>query len=117
MASLSIDNKHGKPSKHNEAKAEAKARHKDIATMQFRELQYWLGFLDDLLSCEIRAWNSRLVEWFMREVVVGTVLLRWNRSLKVIGRRRKGGHDKDKVSPEVYKAKAEARVSIVFLTQ
>ena len=113
MASLSMQDKNRK-SKHDEAKAEAKARHKDIADVQFRELQYWLGFLDDLLSCEIRVWNARLVEWFLREVVVGTVLLRWNRSIEIIER---GGNDRTKVSPEFYKAKAEMRVSIVFLTQ
>jgi len=112
MAALSIDN--GKTSKHDEAKSEAKARHKDIAEMQFRELQYWLGFLDDLLSCEIRAWNARLVEWFMREVVVGTVLLRWNCSLEFVG---SNNDDGTKVSSKVYKARAEARVAIVFLTQ
>lgn len=113
MASLSIEDKLDK-SKHDEATAEAKARHKDIAKLQFHELQYWLGFLDDILSCEIRIWNARLVEWFMREVVVGTVLLRWNRALEVIS--RKSG-DGTKVSPEVYKARAEIRVAIVFLTQ
>ncbi|KAL7538726.1 hypothetical protein ACHAXR_008760 [Thalassiosira sp. AJA248-18] len=108
MVSLSID-KDGQ-SKHNEAKAEARARHKEIASQQFRELQYWLGFLDDLLSCDIRAWNARLVEWFLREVVVSTVLLRWNRALEVIGRRK---NDRTKA---VYTAIAEIRVSMVFLT-
>ena len=114
MASLSIEDKLDK-SKHDEATAEAKARHKDIAKLLFHEgLQYWLGFLDDILSCEIRIWNARLVEWFMREVVVGTVLLRWNRALEVIS--RKSG-DGTKVSLEVYKARTEIRVTIVFLTQ
>ena len=136
MASLSIDgnsNYHGKPSSsskhqhHGEAKAEAKARHKDIAAIQFRELQYWLGFLDDLLSCEIRAWNARLVEWLLREVIVGTVLLRWNCSLQMMSGGASGGDEcmrtrrfnetQSKVPPDVCKAKAEARVSMVFLTQ
>jgi len=110
MASLSIDDK----SKHHDAKVEAKARHKDIAEVQFRELQYWLGFLDDLLSCDIRIWNARLVEWILREVVVGTILLRWNRSLDFIGRK---STDRTKGLQEIYKAHAEIRVSIVFLTQ
>lgn len=110
MASLSVDDK----SKHHDAKLEAKARHKDIAEVQFRELQYWLGFLDDLLSCDIRIWNARLVECTLRDVVVGTVLLRWNRSLDVIERNR---NDRIKSLPEIYKAHAEIRVSIVFLTQ
>ncbi|KAL9186333.1 hypothetical protein ACHAXT_005571 [Thalassiosira profunda] len=112
LVSLSMDNK-----KHRDedAKAEAKARHRDMAETQFRELQYWLGFLDDLLSCEIRAWNIRLVEWLLREVVVGTVLLRWNRSLETIGPR--SNDDGTKVSSEVLKARAEARVSLIFLTQ
>ena len=110
MASLSIDDK----SKHHDAKLEAKARHKDIAEVQFRELQYWLGFLDDLLSCDIRIWNARLVEWILREVVVGTVLLRWNRSLDIVGKK---SSDRSKSLPEIYKAHAEIRVSIVFLTQ
>jgi hypothetical protein len=110
MASLSIDDK----SKHQDAKTDAKARHKDIAEVQFRELQYWLGFLDDLLSCDIRVWNARLVEMILREVVVGTVLLRWNRSLEITGGKIK---DRTIVLPEIYKARAEMRVSIVFLTQ
>lgn len=115
MASLSIETKHDNhKTNHDEAKAEAKARHNDIAIIQFRELQYWLGFLDDLLSCDIRVWNARLVEWFLREVVVGTVLSRWSRSLDIIERK---GSDCIKASPDVYKARAEARVSIVFLTQ
>eukprot|EP00580_Thalassiosira_gravida_P020034 CAMPEP_0201669312 /NCGR_PEP_ID=MMETSP0494-20130426/23109_1 /ASSEMBLY_ACC=CAM_ASM_000839 /TAXON_ID=420259 /ORGANISM="Thalassiosira gravida, Strain GMp14c1" /LENGTH=67 /DNA_ID=CAMNT_0048150023 /DNA_START=96 /DNA_END=296 /DNA_ORIENTATION=- len=67
MASLSLDSKKQQQQQssnsipqqhHGEARAEAKARHDDLAAMQFRELQYWLGFLDDLLSCEIRAWNA-----------------------------------------------------------
>ena len=105
--------------------------HRDIAEIHFQELQYWLGFLDDVLSCDIRVWNARLVEWFMREVVVGTVLLRWNRSLDVIERKGNGSPIRpsqrsglaassdrtSKVSAEVYKARAETRVSIVFLTQ
>jgi hypothetical protein len=110
MASLSLDDK----SKHHDAKLEAKARHKDIAEVQFRELQYWLGFLDDLLSCDIRIWNARLVEWILREVVVETVLLRWNSSLDIIGR---NSGDCTKTLPEIYKARAEIRVSVVFLTQ
>ena len=112
MASLSIDDRHDG---HDEAKAEAKARHKDIAEMSFRELQYWLGFLDDLLSCELRVWNARLVEWFMREVVVGNILLSWSRSLEIIGRQI-SDHDA-KLSMDEYKARAEIRVAIVFFTQ
>jgi hypothetical protein len=111
MASLSIKDKRGK---HDDAKAEARARHRDIAEIQFRELQYWLGFLDDLFSCGIAVWNARLVELLLRDCVLGTVLLRWNRSLEVIGRKCS---DQSRVSPEVYKARAEIRVSIVFLTQ
>ena len=110
MASLSIDDRHDG---HDEAKAEAKARHKDIAEIQFRELQYWFGFLDDLLSCELRVWNARLVEWFMREVVVGTILLSWNLSLEIIGRQSSDLS----LSMEEYKARAEIRVAIVFFTQ
>jgi hypothetical protein len=111
MASLSIKDKRGK---HGDAKAEARARHRDIAEIQFRELQYWLGFLDDLFSCGIAVWNARLVELLLRDCVVGTVLLRLNRSLEVVG--RKCG-DRARVSPEAYKARAEIRVSFVFLTQ
>lgn len=110
MASLSLDDK----SKHHDARLEAKARHKDIAEVQFRELQYWLGFLDDLLSCDIRIWNARLVEGILREVVVETVLLRWDSSLDIIG---KNSGDCIKTLPEIYKARAEIRVSVVFLTQ
>ena len=121
MASLSLDSKYSDDKSkhtrrhHNEARAEARARHDDLAAMQFRELQYWLGFVDDLLSCEIRAWNARLVEWILREVVVRTVLLRWNRALEAMG--RKGSGDRVKGLAESYKARAEARVAIVFLTQ
>ena len=100
---------------HEDAKAEAKARHWDMAKSQFGELQYWLAFIDDLLACEIRAWNIRLVEWLLREVIVGTVLLRWNRSLGVI--RTASNDDGAKVPSEVLKARAEARVSVIFLTQ
>ena len=114
MASLSIDDRHDK---HGDARAEAKARHLDIAKVQFSELQYWLGFLDDLLSCDIRVWNARLVEWFVREVVVSTVLLRWNCSLDVISRQHSNSDHDAKVSMEEYKARAEIRVSIIFLTQ
>lgn len=111
MASLSIKDKRNK---HDEAKAEAKIRHKEIAEIQFRELQYWLGFLDDLFSCGIAVWNARLVERLMRDCVVGTVLFRLNRSLEVIGRKN---NDRSKFLPEVYKARAEIRVSVVFFTQ
>ena len=106
-------NKNGKPNI-DEAKAEARSRHKDLALGLFSELQYWLGFLDDLLSCDIRAWNARFVEWFLREVVVGTVLLRWNESVEVIER---CGTGNTKVSSELYKARAETRISVVFFTQ
>jgi hypothetical protein len=111
MASLSIKDKRDR---HREAKAEAKDRHKDIAEIQFSDLQFWLGFLDDLFSCGIDVWNARLIEFLLRDCVVGMVLLRLNRSLEVIG--RKYG-DRAKISPDVYKARAEIRVSIVFLTQ
>ena len=113
MASLSIDNRNS--TKHNEAKAEARRHHKNIAKVLFSELQYWLGFIDDLLSCEIRVWNLRLVELFMREVVVGTILLRWNQSLEVIVNQSRD--DDTKPSAEEYKARAEIRVAIVFFTQ
>eukprot|EP00984_Skeletonema_dohrnii_P004038 scaffold1382_cov91-Skeletonema_dohrnii-CCMP3373.AAC.1 len=120
MTSIHLD----KSSKHNEeAKAEATQRHVDLASSQFSELQYWLGFLDDLLSCEIRVWNVRLVEWIMREVVVGTILLHWNRALRVVGMMTAADGSSDtsnatkKNSLEHCKAKAEIRVSIVFLTQ
>jgi hypothetical protein len=103
-----------KRDRHAEAKAEAKARHKDIAEIQFSELQFWLGFLDDLFSCEIAVWNARLVEFLLRDCVVGMVLLRLNRSLEVIGRKHS---DRAKVSSDLYKARAEIRVSMVFLTQ
>ena len=113
MASLSIDNRDS--IKHNDAKAEARRHHKNIARVLFSELQYWLGFIDDLLSCEIRVWNLRLVELFMREVVVGTILLRWNQSLEVIANQNR---DEDtKPSADEYKARAEIRVAIVFFTQ
>lgn len=113
MASLSIDNRNS--IKHNDAKIEARRHHKNIAKVLFSELQYWLGFIDDLLSCEIRVWNLRLVELFMREVVVGTILLRWNQSLEVIANQSR---DEDtKPSAEEYKARAEIRVAIVFFTQ
>ena len=59
MASLSLEIKHGDA----EARAEAQFRHKEIAETQLKELQYWLGFIDDLLACDVRAWNVRLVEW------------------------------------------------------
>jgi len=122
MTSIAMD----KSSEHNqEAKAEATQRHVDLAASQFSELQYWFGFLDDLLSCEIRVWNVRLVEWIMREVVVGTVLLHWNRALRVIvetttsdhGSSDAGSKAAKKDSLEHCKAKSEIRVSIVFLTQ
>ena len=113
MASLSLDDRDS--IKHNEAKAEARRHHKNIAKVLFSELQYWLGFIDDLLSCEIRVWNLRLVELFMREVVVGTILLRWNQSLEVIANQSR---DEDtKPSAEEYRARAEIRVAIVFFTQ
>jgi len=113
MASLSIDNRDS--IKHNEAKAEARRHHKNIAKVLFSELQYWLGFIDDLLSCEISVWNLRLVELFMREVVVGTILLRWNQSLEVIANQSRD--DDTKPSADEYKARAEIRVAIVFFTQ
>jgi len=120
MTSIHLD----KASKHNEeAKAEATQRHVDLASSQFSELQYWLGFLDDLLSCEIRVWNVRLVEWIMREVVVGTILLHWNRALRIVGMMTAAdgssgtSNATKKNSLEHCKAKAEIRVSIVFLTQ
>jgi len=113
MASLSIDNRDS--IKHNDAKIEARRHHNNIAKVLFSELQYWLGFIDDLLSCEIRIWNLRLVELFMREVVVGTVLLRWNQSLEVIGNQI--NNEDTKPSAEEYKARAEIRVAIVFFTQ
>jgi hypothetical protein len=113
MTSIHLD----KSSKHNdEAKTEATQRNVDLASSHFAELQYWLGFLDDLLSCEIRVWNVRLVEWIMKEVVVGTILLHWNRALRIVV----GAADEatlKKGSLEHCKAKAEIRVSIVFLTQ
>jgi hypothetical protein len=123
MASLSIKDKRDV---HDEAKAEAHTRHGDIAEIQFREVQYWLGFLDDLFSCGIDVWSARLVEWLLRDCIVGTVLLRLNRSLEVVGGRRKhnrtsSSNDNNNtrmvVSPEIYKARAEIRVSFVFLTQ
>jgi hypothetical protein len=122
MASLSIKDKRDV---HDEAKAEAHTRHGDIAEIQFREVQYWLGFLDDLFSCGIDVWSARLVEWLLRDCIVGTVLLRLNRSLEVVGGRRKHNRTSSSndnntrmvVSPEVYKARAEIRVSFVFLTQ
>ena len=123
MASLSIDGKSNHhntqpPSSehrhHDEARAEAKARHKDLAVIQFQELQYWLGFIDDLLSCEMQ-WNVRLVERLLREVIVG-LLMRWDSSLQLVPSRT-SGDKQPKFSTEVCKAKAEARVSIVFLTQ
>ncbi|KAL7491112.1 hypothetical protein ACHAWT_000563 [Skeletonema menzelii] len=121
MTSINLD----KSSKHNEeAKAEATQRNVDMASSQFSELQYWLGFLDDLLSCEIRVWNVRLVEWIMREFVVGTILLHWNRALRVVGTMTATATESSgtseatkKDSLEHCKAKAEIRVSIVFLTQ
>ena len=121
MASLSIKDKRDV---HDEAKTEARARHGDIADIQFRELQYWLGFLDDLFSCGIDVWSARLVEWLLRDCIVGTVLLRLNRSLEVVGRKKhnrtSSSNDNNTrmiVSPETYKARAEIRVSFVFLTQ
>ena len=123
MSSLSIKDKRDV---HDEAKVEAHTRHGDIAEIQFREVQYWLGFLDDLFSCGIDVWSARLVEWLLRDCIVGTVLLRLNRSLEVVGGRRKhnrtsSSNDNNNtrmvVSPEIYKARAEIRVSFVFLTQ
>lgn len=113
MASLSLDSKR---QQHRDAQAEARTRHADIAAAQFCELQYWLGFLDDLLSCEVRAWNARLVEWVVREVVVGTVLWRWSGALGVI-RGGRGVGDAARGSAKACKARAEARVAMVFLTQ
>lgn len=121
MASFSIKDKRDV---HEEAKAEARARHGDIAEIQFREIQYWLGFLDDLFSCGIDVWSARLVEWLLRDCIVGTVLLRLNRSLEVVVGKKKrnrtsslNDNTKMVVSPETYKARAEIRVSFVFLTQ
>ena len=110
MASLSVGRD---GSKHIEARVDAEARHKEIADRQFRELQFWLGFIDDLLGCDLRVWNARLVEWFMREVVVGTVMSTWGSALES-GAQNGNAHTN---LSKVYKARAEARVAIIFLTQ
>lgn len=124
MASLSIHNKHRKPThphhpqslnpQHeiSQAKEEALSRNADIAASLLSELCYWLGLVDDLLSCGIRAWNVCLSEWIMKEVVVGTVLYHWNRN--VVG---SVGGDSSKVALEACKADAEIRASIWFITQ
>ncbi|KAL3790031.1 hypothetical protein HJC23_011387 [Cyclotella cryptica] len=122
MASLKLNNQpsnlertHAKKIPHHEltqAKEEAASRHKDIASSLLSELRYWLGFLDDLLSCEIRNWNVRLCEYIMSEVIVGTVFLNWNRSTEALEKRCE---ESMKVSEEL-KAKAEIRTSVSFVT-
>ncbi|KAL7518829.1 hypothetical protein ACHAWX_003635 [Stephanocyclus meneghinianus] len=95
-----------------QAKEEAASRHKDIASGLLSELRYWLGFLDDLLSCEIRNWNVRLCEYVMSEVIVGTVLYNWDRSIEALEESSVGSM---KMSEEL-KAKAEIRTSVTFIT-
>ena len=95
-----------------QAKEEAASRHKDIASGLLSELRYWLGFLDDLLSCEIRNWNVCLCEYVMSEVIVGTVLYNWDRSIEALEESSVGSM---KMSEEL-KAKAEIRTSVTFIT-
>jgi hypothetical protein len=111
MATLQL-NQNGDPNKNREAKEEAASRHKDIASSLLSEVRYWLGFLDDLLSCEIRHWNVRLCEFVMRDVVVGTVLLNWNVSLALLVE----SDGSLKISEEV-KANAAISTSVSFITQ
>jgi len=80
-----------------------------------QELQYWLGFIDDLLSCDVRAWNVRLVEWLLREVFVKKVCASWIRSLDATTR-----HDAETPTAktaELLKAQAERRVALIFCSQ
>ena len=112
MATFQLRNQSIDPNEIREAREEAEARHNDIASTLLSELRYWLGFLDDLLSCEIRSWNIRLCEFVMRDVIVGTVLLKWDQALAVL----KDSGDSIKSSEEV-KAKAEIRTSMYFIIQ
>ena len=112
MATLQLNNNITDPNKNREAREEAAARHKDIASSLSSELRYWLGFVDDLLSCEIRNWNIRLCEYIMNDVIVGTALLNWNRSLAVL----EGSDASLKLSEEV-KAKAEISTCLSFFTR
>ena len=75
--------------------------------------------MDDLLSCSIRTWNVRLCEWLMREVIVGTVLFQWNRSIMTLEMNHKHGvasNSSGLKNPDVYKV-AEVRSSMWFITQ
>ena len=108
---MQLQNQNINTNETREAREEAASRHKDISSSLLSELHYWLGFLDDLLSCEIRHWNARLCEYVMSEVIVGTVLLNWNQSLVVL----EDGGTSLKTSEEV-KAKAEIRTSVQFIT-
>ena len=111
MASLSLETKHGDA----EARAEAQIRHKEIAEKQLQELQYWLGFIDDLLSCDVRAWNVRLLEWLLREVFVKTICISWIRSLDATTH-----HNAETCTAktaELLKAQAERRVALIFCSQ
>jgi hypothetical protein len=113
--SSNLDRNHATQSPQHEltqAKEEAASRHKDIASGLLSELRYWLGFLDDLLSCEIRNWNVRLCEYVMSEVIVGTVLFNWNRSIEALEKSSVGSM---KISEEL-KATAEIRTSVTFVT-
>lgn len=112
MATLQLKNQSIDPNEIREAREEAAARHKDIASTLLSELRYWLGFLDDLLSCEIRSWNVRLCEFIMSDVIVDTVLLKWNLALVVL----EDSGESIKASEEV-KAKAEIRTSVYFIMQ
>jgi hypothetical protein len=98
------------------AKEEAASRHQDIASGLLSELRYWLGFLDDLLSCDIRNWNVRLCEYIMRDVIVDTVLLNWNRSLESLETDSSSKLSLMKKSEELL-AKAQIRASVNFITQ
>lgn len=111
MATLKL-NQTSDPNKNHEAREEASARHKDIGSNLLSELRHWFGFIDDLLSCQIRSWNVILCECIMSEVIVGTVLLNWNRSLLVL----KESDASLKMSEEI-KSTAEIRTSVIFITQ
>lgn len=119
IASLSLNTKHSTHQSQTPqyeiaaAREEATSRHKDIAAALHSELRFWLGFVDDLLSTEIRSWNVKLCESLMSEVVVGTVLLHWNCSLDTLA----NNTDRAATKLDVYKATAEVRTSVFFITQ